>query len=232
MSLPNCSPGGLGDAHEVAERLRHLVDAVEALEQRRGEHALRLLALLFLEGAAHEVVEQLVGAAQLDVGLAPSPSPSPGAAGTGTPSPRWRRRRGSGATKSSRSSIRATVVRAARRSTSSMPIVPSHSELRRISRGRARRIRLRLLHVGGGVGRRPPPSRARGRVADLPDGSPTWAVKSPMMRTAVCPSSWNWRSLRSTTAKPRWMSDAVGSMPELDPQRAAGRELAARSRPR
>ena len=55
----------------------------------------------------------------------------------------------------------------------------------------------------------------RGRVADLPDGSPTWAVKSPMIRTAVCPSSWNWRSLRSTTAKPRWMSDAVGSMPSL-----------------
>ena len=62
---------GLRDAHEVAERLRHLVDAVEALEQRRGEHALPLLALLFLEGAAHEVVEQLVGAAELDVGLAP-----------------------------------------------------------------------------------------------------------------------------------------------------------------
>ncbi len=29
------------------------------------------------------------------------------------------------------------------------------------------------------------------------------------------PSSWNWRSLRSTTAKPRWMSDAVGSIPSL-----------------
>ena len=52
-------------------------------------------------------------------------------------------------------------------------------------------------------------------MAERPVGSPTWAVKSPRISTAVWPRSWNWRSLRSTTAKPRWMSDAVGSMPSL-----------------
>ena len=89
--LAELLPRRLGDPHVVAERLRHLVDAVEALEQRRGEHDLGLLAVLLLEVAAHEVVEELVGAAELDVGLRPSRSPSPGAAGRGTPSARWRR---------------------------------------------------------------------------------------------------------------------------------------------
>src|SRR5262245_43571008 len=36
-----------------------------------------------------------------------------------------------------------------------------------------------------------------------------------MMSTAWCPSSWNWRSLRSGTVWPRWTSMPVGSMPYL-----------------
>src|SRR5262249_9844549 len=36
-----------------------------------------------------------------------------------------------------------------------------------------------------------------------------------MMSTAWCPSSWNWRSLRSGTVCPRWTSMPVGSMPYL-----------------
>ena len=90
--------------------------------------------------------------------------------------------------------------------------------------------------------------RAAGRVADLPDGSPTIAVKSPMISTAMWPRSWNRRSRRSTTAKPRWMSEAVGSMPSLtrsgaprssfvaqlglgdDVDRARGQQLAAGGR--
>src|ERR671916_805438 len=42
-----------------------------------------------------------------------------------------------------------------------------------------------------------------------------------MIRTTVCPSSWNSRSLRSTTVCPRWMSGAVGAMPKLKKLRLA-----------
>ena len=59
----------LGDADVVVERLRHLVDAVEALEQRQRQDALRLLAVVALQLAADQQVEFLVGAAELDVGL-------------------------------------------------------------------------------------------------------------------------------------------------------------------
>ena len=74
---------------------------------------------------------------------------------------------------------------------------------RRPARGRSARAR------------RPRPCVRRGRVAERPDGSPTCAVKSPRISTATCPRSWNSRSRRSTTAKPRWMSEAVGSMPSF-----------------
>ena len=69
MSLPNISLRRLGDADVVAERLRHLVDAVQPLEQRHREDALRLLAVVLLQLAADQQVEFLVGAAELDVGL-------------------------------------------------------------------------------------------------------------------------------------------------------------------
>ena len=36
-----------------------------------------------------------------------------------------------------------------------------------------------------------------------------------MISTTRCPASWNSRSLPSTTAWPRWMSGAVGSMPSF-----------------
>ncbi len=69
MSLPNICSGGLGDADVVAERLRHLVDAVEAFQQRHRQHHLRFLAVRFLQLPPDQQVELLVGAAELDVGL-------------------------------------------------------------------------------------------------------------------------------------------------------------------
>src|SRR5205814_7632009 len=59
----------LGDADVVAERLGHLLPAVEALEQRHGDNALRLLPEILLQLAADEKVELLVGTAKLDVRL-------------------------------------------------------------------------------------------------------------------------------------------------------------------
>ena len=49
-------------------RLAHLL-AIQALEERDGEDLLRRLAELALELAAREDVEELIGAAHLDVGL-------------------------------------------------------------------------------------------------------------------------------------------------------------------
>ena len=57
-----------GDSHIVVERLRHLVDAVEAFEQRGRDDDLRLLAEIALQLAADEQIELLIGAPQLDVG--------------------------------------------------------------------------------------------------------------------------------------------------------------------
>ncbi len=54
-----------------------------------------------------------------------------------------------------------------------------------------------------------------GRAVERPVGSPMVAVKSPMRRTAVCPSSWNCLSFSMATVCPRWMSGAVGSTPSL-----------------
>ena len=53
----------------VAEGFRHLLLAVEADEQGHAEHGLRGHLVLFLQVAADEHVEELVAAADLDVGL-------------------------------------------------------------------------------------------------------------------------------------------------------------------
>lgn len=68
MVLPNISLG-VGQADVVAIGLGHLAHAVCALEQRHGKRDLRLHAHLLHELAAGEQVEELVGAAHLDVGL-------------------------------------------------------------------------------------------------------------------------------------------------------------------
>ena len=73
---------------EVAERLAHLVHAVGADEQRQREDDLRLLPERLLQVAAHQQVELLVGAAELDVGAGSRPSRSPAAAGRAAPAAR------------------------------------------------------------------------------------------------------------------------------------------------
>ena len=59
----------LVDADVVAERLRHLLVAVGAGEERQRDRDLRTLAVLALELAAGHQVEELVAAADLHVGL-------------------------------------------------------------------------------------------------------------------------------------------------------------------
>ncbi len=51
------------------------------------------------------------------------------------------------------------------------------------------------------------------------------AVKSPMIRTAVWPASWNCRSLRRTTAWPSVEVRTAGIDPELDAERPAEGKL-------
>ena len=58
----------IGDPDLVAVGLRHLALAVGPVEQRHGQHHLRRLAVGGLQRPAHEEVEGLVGAAELDVG--------------------------------------------------------------------------------------------------------------------------------------------------------------------
>ena len=58
----------LGDADVVAERLRHLLDAVRPRQDRDGEDRLLGHAVGALHVAREEQVERLVGAAELDVG--------------------------------------------------------------------------------------------------------------------------------------------------------------------
>ena len=54
----------LRDADVVALRLRHLLDAVGAFQQRRGGDDLRRLPGIALHFAAHQQIEFLIGAAQ------------------------------------------------------------------------------------------------------------------------------------------------------------------------
>jgi hypothetical protein len=61
--------GRLVDADIVAQGFRHLVDAVQSLEQRHGQYALRRLPMVLLQLPPHQQIELLVGAAQFDIGL-------------------------------------------------------------------------------------------------------------------------------------------------------------------
>src|SRR5439155_23273941 len=58
----------LADADVVAQRLRHRLLSVEALEEREDPYVLRLLTVGLLDLPAEEQVEQLVGASDLHVG--------------------------------------------------------------------------------------------------------------------------------------------------------------------
>ena len=97
------------DRDRVAEALRHLLDAVGADEERHGEHDLRLHALFLHQVAADEQVEDLVVAAELDVGLHARPSRSPGRAGRAARAGGSAGRLAKRVRKSSRSIMRARV---------------------------------------------------------------------------------------------------------------------------
>ena len=106
-----------------------------------------------------------------------------------------------------------------------MPIVPSHSELRRISRGSSRRIRLRLLHVGGGVGldlllrEAGPGGRLARRVTDLGGEVADDQDRGVTELLELAQLAQHDREAEVDVGRGR--VDA-----ELDPQRAAGAELA------
>ncbi len=68
MVRPNCSSGGRGQRDVVPHRRAHLL-AVPRDEERRREHDLRLEAVGLHHLAPGEQVVELVGAAELDVGL-------------------------------------------------------------------------------------------------------------------------------------------------------------------
>ena len=57
----------LGDADVVALALGHLLHAIQPLEQGHRQDALRLLPVLALQGAAHQQIELLIGAAEFEV---------------------------------------------------------------------------------------------------------------------------------------------------------------------
>src|SRR3989442_566627 len=61
--------GRFGNADRIAQRLAHLLHAVESHQQRGQQHDLRLLAELPLQIPAHQVVELLIGASQFNIGL-------------------------------------------------------------------------------------------------------------------------------------------------------------------
>ena len=52
-----------------------------------------------------------------------------------------------------------------------------------------------------------------GRSEERPDGSPIFAVTSPMMKTTWWPIRWNRLAMMIGTEWPRWTSGEVGSMP-------------------
>jgi hypothetical protein len=105
-----------------------------------------------------------------------------------------------------------------------MSMPSSHSALYRTSSRSSDRIRRNCSSRCSANARTASFSR-RGRVSDFPDGSPHAAVKSPTIRTAVWPASWNCRSLCSTTAQPSVTSEAVGSRPSFTRSGASEREL-------
>jgi hypothetical protein len=69
MILPNIFVGRVGDANVVAEAFRHLLDAIEAFEQRRRHDDLRLESVARHDVAADVQVEQLISSTELDVRL-------------------------------------------------------------------------------------------------------------------------------------------------------------------
>ena len=175
--LPYISSGGSVIPIVVAERLRHL------LRRRRcpvssgiGQHHLRRLAVGGLDRAAHQQVEGLVGAAELDVGAAPPPSRSPGAPGRAARAARSARAAAKRLAKSSRSSSCATVTSR----TSRNSVLHRHVEPLGVAAD--------LEPLVGAQHLAPPAPRtcarcasisspeSTGRVAERPLGSPTRAV--------------------------------------------------------
>src|SRR2546427_1758533 len=65
--LPIHLVGRFGDADRIAQRLAHLLHAVEPYQQWRQHHHLRLLAELSLQIPAHQVVELLISASQFNI---------------------------------------------------------------------------------------------------------------------------------------------------------------------
>ncbi len=213
-SLPNISSGRLGDGDVVVERLAHLLHAVGPDEQRHRQGDLRVLAVVALEITADEQVELLVAASELDIGLHGDRV---------HPLQQGIQELHHG----DRSAIGVALGEV---------VALEHAGDRRRGRESQDRLHVHRLEPLGVVsdlgalsvqdvpelarasGPRTPARRpldSRGRVSLLPEGSPTRAVKSPTMRTATCPRSWNCRSLCSTTAHPRVTAGAVGSRPSF-----------------
>ena len=67
--LPEHFPRRLGDADSVAQALAHLLDAVEACQDGEHHGHLLVLALLVLEIATDEDIEELVGASEFNIRL-------------------------------------------------------------------------------------------------------------------------------------------------------------------
>src|ERR1035441_9259429 len=114
--------------------------------------------------------------------------------------------------KSSRSSRRATVYFAERRTRPSAPRAESHSELKatRVLCG-SRILKTCALYVSAFT--RTSSFVSCGRVTFLPVGSPIIPVKSPIKKTTVCPRRWKCRIFRNTTVCPRCRSGVDGSKP-------------------
>ena len=114
-----------------------------------------------------------------------------------------------------------------------MPIAPSHSEFRaHLEPARSSEDAPDLLEVGLRRGRRPPPCVRRGRVADRPDGSPTWAVKSPMISTATWPEVLELAELAQHDREAEVDVGRGRVDAELHPQRRARRRACGAARPR
>ena len=61
--------GTFRDADVVVLGLTHLIDAIKAHQQGHREDALRFLAILALQFAAHKQIEALVGTAEFQIGM-------------------------------------------------------------------------------------------------------------------------------------------------------------------
>ena len=114
--------------------------------------------------------------------------------------------------KSSRSSMRASVYRAASLISPAEPSAVSHSLLKRTSvRAGSRMRNTCFLYVSAFTAICS--SLSGGRVELRPVGSPIIPVKSPIRKMTVWPRSWNRRIRSRGTVWPRCRSGAVGSNP-------------------